>query len=289
MRTVKGMGNLMLSRLNNQIGRLPKILLLFFSLVLAVSIAFCDYKIKEDISFYVFYSIPIFIASWFVGGLAGIFISFASSLAWGLVDFTRNESHQLILYLDSLLRLIFFTAMSLVISYLRKAFEREKNSAHTDFLTGLPNRRTFIERFSTEIERAKRYNRALTIAYIDLDNFKMLNDHYGHAVGDEALQKIAARLREDIRKSDFVARMGGDEFLLYLPETNGTQAMSSLKHLQNSLNEVTKTHALPITFSIGAITYAIPKSSAEEMIKTADRIMYSAKSAGKNMIKHINA
>lgn len=279
----------MLSRLDDQIGKLPKTALLFFSLVLAISIAFCDYKIKEDISFYVFYSIPIFIASWFVGSLAGIFISLTSSSAWSVVDFSENASSQVILYLDSLLRFMFFTAMSIVISSLRKAFEREKNSAHTDFLTGLPNRRTFIERISIEIERAKRYNRALTIAYIDLDNFKTLNDRYGHAVGDEALQKIAVRLRQNIRKSDFVARMGGDEFLLYLPETNGAQAISSLKHLHNSLNEVMPTNAPPITFSIGAITYDIPKCSAEEMIRTADLIMYSAKSAGKNMIKHINA
>ncbi|MCI0443605.1 GGDEF domain-containing protein, partial [bacterium] len=112
---------------------------------------------------------------------------------------------------------------------------------------------------------------------------------YGHAVGDEALQKIAARLRQNIRASDFVARMGGDEFLLYLPETNSSQAMSSLTHLQTSLNEVTQSQKLPITFSIGAVTYDIPNCSPNEMIKAADRIMYSAKNAGKNMIKHVNA
>jgi diguanylate cyclase (GGDEF)-like protein len=204
-------------------------------------------------------------------------------------DFRRNESPRVILYLDGLLRLMFFAAMSLVISSLHQAFEREKNSAHTDYLTGLPNRRTFIERISTEIERAKRYNRPLTIVYIDLDNFKTLNDRYGHAVGDEALQKIASRLRQNIRASDFVARMGGDEFLLCLPETNGTQAMSSLMHLQTSLNEVTQSQNVSITFSIGAVTYNIPNCSPDEMIKAADHIMYSAKSAGKNTIKHMNA
>lgn len=279
----------MLLRLGHLIARVPKSVLILICIILVMSVAVCDYKTAEDISFYVFYSLPLFLAAWFIGIWAGILVSFVSSLLWGFVDLKTSEHSLAILYLDTLLRLSFFAAVSLLISILHDAFEREKDSAHTDFLTGLPNRRTFIERFSTEIERAKRYNRPLTIAYIDLDNFKMLNDHYGHAVGDEALQKIAATLQEDIRKSDFVARMGGDEFLLYLPETNGTQAMSSLKHLQDSLNEVTKTHALPITFSIGAITYAIPKSSAEEMIRTADRIMYSAKSAGKNRIKHIDA
>lgn len=279
----------MLLRLDHLIARVPKSVLILICIILVMSVAFCDYKTAEDISFYVFYSIPLFLAAWFIGIWAGILVSFVTSLLWGFVDLKTSEHSLAILYLDTLLRLSFFAAVSLLISILHDAFEREKNSAHTDFLTGLPNRRTFIERFSTEIERAKRYNRTLTIAYIDVDNFKMLNDHYGHAVGDEALQKIAATLRGDIRKSDFVARMGGDEFLLYLPETNGTQAMSSLKHLQDSLNEVTKTNALPITFSIGAITYVVPTSSAEEMIRTADRIMYSAKSAGKNMIKHINA
>lgn len=275
-------------RLDHQIRRLPKSVLLLIGSIIVVFIAICDYKTKEDISFYVFYSIPIFIAAWFIGGWAGITLSVASSLTWGLVDFENHESAPIVIYIDTLLRVMFFAGMSLLISFLHDAFEREKNSAHTDFLTGLPNRRTFLERISTEIERSKRYNRALTIAYIDLDNFKTLNDRYGHAVGDEALQSIAARLRQNIRASDFVARMGGDEFLLYLPETNGAQAVSSLTHLHDSLNEVTQSQNLPITFSIGAITYNIPKCSAEEMIKAADRIMYSAKNAGKNMIKHIN-
>ncbi|HSE39245.1 MAG TPA: GGDEF domain-containing protein [Acidobacteriota bacterium] len=275
--------------LDREIGGLNNIVVLFMAVILVAFIGICDYKTEENISFYVFYSIPIFIASWYIGGWAGIIVSFASSMAWWLVDFKNNESSPLVLYLDTLLRLVFFVGISFGISFLHGSFEREKNSAHTDFLTGLPNRRTFIERISAEIERAKRYNRSITIAYIDLDNFKTLNDRYGHAEGDKALQKIASTLRLNIRTSDFAARMGGDEFIVFLPETNDTQAVSSLMHLHSSLNQVTQSQQLQITFTIGAVTYDKPTCSPEEMIKAADRIMYSAKRAGKNTIKHMNA
>jgi diguanylate cyclase (GGDEF)-like protein len=278
----------MLLHIDAQIGKLNKITLFCIAFIIAISIAICDNEISADISFYVLYAIPIFIGAWFIGVWAGITVSFVSSLAWAWVDFKNSESIAIILFIDTALRLIFFTMMSLVISSLHDSFEREKESAHTDFLTGLPNRRTFLERISTEIARSKRYNRPLTIAYIDLDNFKTLNDRYGHAVGDDALRRIASTLRQSIRASDCVARMGGDEFLLYLPETNDTQAMSSLTHLQDTLNEVSESQKLPITYTIGAVTYDIPNCSPEEMIKTADRIMYSAKNEGKNMIKHMN-
>jgi hypothetical protein len=105
--------------LGNQLARQYRILLFCIALILSIFIAICDYQIRENISFYVLYSIPIFIAGWFIGRWAGLTISFASSLAWALVDFKNNEATPAILYVDSLLRLIFFSAMSFVISYLR--------------------------------------------------------------------------------------------------------------------------------------------------------------------------
>jgi diguanylate cyclase (GGDEF)-like protein len=83
--------------------------------------------------------------------------------------------------------------------------------------------------------------------------------------------------------------MGGDEFLIFLPETSSPQAIASLTHLQDSLNKITMSQKLPITFTIGAVTYDTPNCSPEEMIKAADRMMYSAKNSGKNMIKHVHA
>jgi diguanylate cyclase (GGDEF)-like protein len=275
--------------LDLKIGKVARIILLFLALIIVAFIGVCDYNTDADFSFYVLYSIPIFMSAWYLGGWAGFIVALSSGLAWWIADFKNHDAPELLDYLDSLLRLVFFVVISLIISLTYKSYERERNSAHTDFLTGLPNRRTFIEQVSSEIARAKRYGRCSTIAYIDLDDFKLLNDRFGHAVGDKALQQIAIALRQNVRKSDLVARMGGDEFLIFLPETNDSQGISSLTHLQSSLIQVCTDLKLPVTFTIGSVTYDVPLNSAEDMIKTADRIMYCAKRAGKNNIKHINA
>jgi len=275
--------------LDLKIGKVSRIILLFLSLMIVAFIGICDYNTEADFSFYILYSIPIFISAWYLGAWEGFIVALSSALAWWIVDYKSNDAPQLLHYLDALLRLIFFIVISLIISLTYKSYERERNSAHTDFLTGLPNRRTFIEQVSSEIARAKRYGRCSTIAYIDLDDFKLLNDRFGHAVGDKALQQIAIALRQNVRKSDLVARMGGDEFLIFLPETNDTQGVSSLTHLQSSLLQITTDLKLPVTFTIGAVTYDVPAYTAEDMIKTADRIMYCAKRAGKNTIKQINS
>jgi diguanylate cyclase (GGDEF)-like protein len=274
--------------LDLKIGKGARIILIFFSLLIVAFIGLCDYNTEADFSFYVLYSIPIFMSAWYLGSWSGFIVALSSAIAWWIADFKNNDAPQLLHYLDALLRLVFFIAISLIISLTYKSYERERNSAHTDFLTGLPNRRTFIEQVSSEIARAKRYGRCSTIAYIDLDDFKLLNDRFGHAVGDKALQQIAIALRQNVRKSDLVARMGGDEFLIFLPETNDSQGISSLTHLQSSLIQASTALKLPVTFTIGAVTYDVPTCSAEDMIKTADRIMYCAKREGKNKIKHIN-
>jgi diguanylate cyclase (GGDEF)-like protein len=113
-----------------------------------------------------------------------------------------------------------FLVVVVVLSSLRGAWEREKIHARTDSLTGVSNARAFFEVAAVELARARRYQRPFTIAYLDLDNFKQVNDRFGHEVGDDLLQIVARTLREGSRASDFVARMGGDEFVVLL-ETLG--------------------------------------------------------------------
>ena len=269
-------------------GRLTKVWTLLVVLLLVAGICFLNYTNETKISFYIFYSLPIFIATWYIGGWAGILISFACTVAWWIVDL-KNSAPQLIHYIDSSLRLIFFISISVMISYLHVSLIREKKLADTDYLTGLLNRRVFIEKAGVEAEKAKKHGRPFTMVYIDLDNFKPVNDRYGHTVGDNLLKQIASELKNNLRMSDIVARMGGDEFVIFLPNTNEKESAAALSHLQTCLNTLSENSQMPVTFTIGAITYEKTYQSTEEMIKAVDRVMYAGKQAGKNMIKHIHA
>jgi len=167
---------------------------------------------------------------------------------------------------------------------LNQALEREKDDARMDFLTKIANRRAFYEVALTESNRARRYGRSLTLIYIDLDNFKQVNDRCGHDVGDELLVEVAATVRSNVRSTDTVARLGGDEFAILLPETDQEAAMTVTSKLRDVLLESMRVKNWPVTFSIGVASFAVPPETVEEMVKRADAIMYSVKLQGKNSI-----
>ena len=115
---------------------------------------------------------------------------------------------------------------------LQAALESEKNLSRVDFLTGIPNRRMFHQALTLEGKRSRRYGRPITLIYIDVDNFKHLNDHYGHATGDELLKMIGTTLETTVRSTDMAARLGGDEFAVLLPETDEPSAGVIVAKLQ---------------------------------------------------------
>jgi diguanylate cyclase (GGDEF)-like protein len=196
-----------------------------------------------------------------------------------------SHSHPLVPYWNMLMRSGFFLFVVVILSKLKTALEHEKNLSRTDSLTGTANKRAFYELASIEIDRARRYKRPFTAAYIDIDNFKTINDRFGHTIGDCLLQLVATTIRSKTRSTDAVARLGGDEFILLLPETEGESAQKVLHRIQNQLLDAVQKNEWPVTFSIGVATFINPPESVEEMIKKADALMYSAKNSGKNMIK----
>jgi diguanylate cyclase (GGDEF)-like protein/PAS domain S-box-containing protein len=167
---------------------------------------------------------------------------------------------------------------------LQAALEVEKNISRLDFLTSIPNRRTFYEVVESEVQRARRYRRPMTLVYIDVDNFKSVNDELGHAAGDALLKLVAETIQTTIRRTDTPARLGGDEFALVLPETNADAAGVVLTKLQTRLQEVVHHHRWPVSFSIGTVTFASPQESVDDMIKRADELMYRVKRNGKSAV-----
>ena len=136
-----------------------------------------------------------------------------------------------------------------------------------------------------EIERSLRYAHPFTIAYIDIDDFKSINDRLGHAAGDQALCRMVERVAGRLRKTDLVARLGGDEFAILLPETDQAAAQAILANIHSEIMAGFQAGGWDATISIGVLTCQTPPPSADEVIARVDEVMYSVKHAGKNAIK----
>lgn len=155
--------------------------------------------------------------------------------------------------------------------------------ALTDTLTALPNRRSFDQRLNQEIRRAARYHHPFVLMMMDIDHFKQINDHFGHPAGDAALKQMAALLNQNLRDTDFLARYGGDEFALILPETNaeGAQRLIDNLHdrLENSLFSLTDGKVCTLSGSFGYALFPECASSSDELISIADQMLYESKHA----------
>lgn len=169
---------------------------------------------------------------------------------------------------------------------LRIANDRLAEMATTDSLTGLLNRRAFQERLNQEMERVSRHGSPLSVLLLDIDRFKAFNDAFGHPAGDEALRTIGNLLRRAARAGDTVARFGGEEFVILMPDTDAAGACRLGERFRKKIMAYPWPRR-PLTASFGAAT-AGPAATRETLIADADRALYLAKSAGRNIVTHID-
>ena len=268
------------------LNRLPKSLLDVFAYLSLILIGIIDYKTGTELSVSLFYIIPITVVTWFRSRERGIMISVVSAFTLLLSDISSGYhfSHPLIPYWNVIIRFGFFITVSLLLSYLKEVLRLKDQLTKTDFLTGVANRRSFIDSAQSEINRARRYQYPFTIAYIDIDDFKDINDTYGHLVGDTLLCKVADTIRSNLRITDISARLGGDEFAVLFPNTDSEQSKIVINKMHDCLLDTMKKNNWPVTFSIGTVTFVKPPQSVDEIIRKADYFMYSAKKNGKNKI-----
>jgi diguanylate cyclase (GGDEF)-like protein len=245
-----------------------------------------DYVTGYEISFAFFYLLPVSLAAWTLSRMAGLINSVVCAAVWSFANHLAGEafSSPLIPYWNAVTRLGFFFVVTLLLAEIRHLLEQERRLARTDFLTGVLNNRAFHSLADLEIARARRYQHPFTLLYIDLDNFKTVNDQLGHHVGDALLQSVAHTIVQTLRSIDAVARLGGDEFVVLLPETNQYQAQVIAPRLQTVLLAAMANHHWPVTFSIGALTCCQTPSDSQTLIRCADQLMYKVKHAGKNAI-----
>jgi diguanylate cyclase (GGDEF)-like protein len=176
--------------------------------------------------------------------------------------------------------------VTILLAELHHALEEERLLANTDPLTGALNRRSFNEIAEKKMIVSEVNGRPYTMVYIDLDNFKTVNDQLGHAIGDLALMVVVDSIQAQIRSTDFLARLGGDEFALLLTEIDQEHARPIVERIQLSMLESMKSNQWDITFSIGVLTVLTMPESADKLVSLTDALMYEVKGKGKNAVQY---
>ncbi len=270
------------------LSKLPQSLLLSIGSVLVLLAGMINYLAGPELSSPALYIMPVLLVTWFTGRWIGFILSTVSILTWLSVDLTSGATYSFsdIPYWNGVKRLSSLFILTIIVSVLKSTLTQEKEISRIDFLTGIRNRRYFIELVNMEINRARRYEHPFTMVCLDLDNFKTVNDCFGHSTGDIVLRFVARTIQENIRITDTVARLGGDEFAILLPETGRNVAEVIMQRVQKINLEIMRKHAWPVTLSIGVVTFASPPSTVDEVLRICDRVLYTAKDNGKNSIQY---
>lgn len=251
-----------------------------------VVVALLDATITPQVSFLLLHLLPVLFVTWFSGPRWGMFFAVAMTAFQALTGMWLGEhiDNRFYWHLDLASDFLAIALLVWMQTKLRDSYERIEHLARHDGLTGIVNRKGFYEVLLHEMERKKRYGHPLTLIYFDCDNFKSVNDAYGHHVGDALLIKVAETLRMTLRRVDVPSRLGGDEFLVLLPETGVNAAKNTVMHLKQSLDGAMQSNSWPVTFSIGVATFEHPPDTIDQAIEFADLLMYDVKKTGKNNI-----
>ncbi len=278
----------LVAALDRVLSQLSRPWLLGVCLASVAAIAVVDYLTGYEVSMSLFYLAPVAAAAWYAGERPGIAVATLSSLSWIAADIAAgNEySHWSVPIWNALIRLGFFLANGILVAMLHRSLLDQQQRASTDALTGIFNRGAFRERLQHDLQIAQRNRKPLTLALLDLDNFKSLNDTHGHARGDQALSCAAQVLKRVTRAMDTVARLGGDEFVLVLPETDQPGAEEVISRLRHELSGALEDVAPGVTCSIGVLTFRNVPATVEAAVGAADGLMYQAKRRGKNTVTY---
>ena len=251
-----------------------------------------DHLTGTDVSLILFYLVPIGFGTWFVSVHAGLALAVVAAvvatgadLLWRVENLPGDLGPGTQVW-NGLMQLGTSVALVYGLGAFRSRLEGQELLARTDALTQIANRRAFIEAASLELERARRHGRPLTVAYVDCDDFKRVNDKLGHAEGDALLVTVAQTLRGATRAVDAVARLGGDEFGLILPETDAVMAGAILARLRTTLLAAMDRHGgWQVGFSIGAAVFLRAPGDVDELMARADELMYAAKREAKGSLR----
>lgn len=253
-------------------------------LALMVLVAVLDHLTGFELSFSVFYLLPIVLVTWYSQRWIGYLFSGAAAITWLFIDYASNHtySNNLIPLWNSGVRLSFFLVTATLLAELKARLKYEKTMAKIDGLTEIFNARAFKELAGSFLELAARHRHPVALGYIDVDNFKTVNDRLGHSEGDRVLKAVAGTLKRCVRTTDVVGRLGGDEFAVFLPESDSAGARVMFTRIHEELQSAADAGDWPIGFSVGVAVFTAVPDSIDDALKIADSLMYRVKKAGKN-------
>ena len=262
---------------------LPRPVVLLLGLVLIAAIAWLDAATGPKLALNVFYLLPVMLVAWGTASTACGLIAVLATFLVGPLEAYVNGFHFYSLPLavwNAGMRTAVFCIVLLLLAEVRRLVARLQEQSLTDELTGVANRRAFVLVAEREIERSRRYRHELSLAYLDIDGFKAVNDRNGHALGDRVLVALAGAARATARAVDTVARLGGDEFVVLMPETDDCAALPLADRLREVCSQAAGSDTARITCSVGVVTFEQSPKDIEELLASADALMYEAKVAG---------
>ncbi|MFO1310701.1 MAG: GGDEF domain-containing protein [Burkholderiales bacterium] len=238
-----------------------------------------DYATGPEITFSVFYLVPVAIAAWLSGIAIAVIAALVAALAWLVAEVASSRIAEagFVYAWNFFARFLFLLLVAVLLAHLRRMLLREREVARVDPLTRLLNGRAFRERAEAEIRRAQRYAHPISLAFVDLNGFKQVNDVHGHAAGDRLLAIVGETLRAHLRDTDSAARLGGDEFAILLPMADAGAAHAAMDKIRIRLHAATALHGTPIDFCAGIVSYPSSPPPLETMLERADALMYAAK------------
>jgi diguanylate cyclase (GGDEF)-like protein len=270
------------------ISLLPRSAVITIGLVLVLALGVLDYLTGYEWAFSIFYLLPVFLVTWYAGLKWGVVTSALSGLTLLAADLVSGHqySHPAISYWNMLVMSATFLVIAYTIAQLNKVLAAERTFARTDALTGVSNARHFEELAKNITKQNAGGKKQCALAYIDLDNFKAINDDYGHSTGDQLLKMAAGIIKANLREEDVVARLGGDEFGVIISAASQREAEEVFERIRANFLHEMKKRKWQVTFSGGVVYFENCTASVDEMIGMADRLMYTVKKNGKNSIQY---
>jgi diguanylate cyclase (GGDEF)-like protein len=280
--------NLKIYHLLTALEKISRKALIALTLFTTFSLGVVDYITGFELSFSFFYLIPVTMTAWAIGRNAGLASSVLCATVWLISNLLSGQTllNLFVGVWNTLILFGFYAIVAILLTELRQSLEEEQLLSNIDPLTGAMNRRSFNDIAEKKMIVSEVNRRPYTVAYIDLDHLKTINDEHGHATGDLVLKTVVDTIRKQIRNRDLLARLGGDEFAILLTDMDEADAKRIVPRLQLALLKQMKTNEWEITFSIGVLTFLTMPASADSMVSLADALMYEVKTDGRNAIKY---
>jgi diguanylate cyclase (GGDEF)-like protein len=233
-----------------------------------------------------FYLLPVTVAVVMCGRRLALLVSFLCASVWLGADIYSGAHYSklLIPYWNAMTILGYYVVHTFLFSFMLTLLKEQRQLAVKDHMTGVLNGRMFEEILSLEISNAERTGKSVALCYLDIDNFKNINDKFGHSEGDKVLKAFCKIAADNIRSSDILARVGGDEFAILFREAGLAEGKEIMERIGASLSQLSDAMKCTPQLSVGIANFITPPSSANTIMAEADKLMYEAKKQGKNRI-----